>query len=196
MKKLTLLLALGATLLTGLASCHSEKDNYMKFVGDWGVRYIAYYETDYAGNPVNNTMDLSYYTPGDKVDGIDVVFRSNKTGMMIDRSKDTLFIQQSSDPNDIDTIPCIDTVIYRSFTFSYDEDAKLLYLNMEYVKTFSMSISNFSDTAFTYYNQYEPLTMEQARLVRLTDSPTRNAVKGGKKPNASWKPGSLRDFTL
>ena len=187
---------MAAMVLTGMVSCHSEKNAYMQFVGDWGVRYIAYYETDYAGNPVNDDLDLSYYTPGDKVDGIDLIFRSDKTGMMIDRSKDTLFIQQSSDPEDVDTIPCIDTVIYRNFTFSYDQDAKLLYLNMEYVKTFSMSISNFSDTAFTYYNQYNQFIMEQARLVRLTDSPTRNSVKGGKKTSSPWRPGSLRDFSL
>ncbi len=189
MKKFTLVLAVAATILAGMVSCKSDKDDYMKFVGDWGVRTSTYYNTDYAGNPIPATVNMYYFVPGDKIDGIDLVFRTNKTGMMIDRSKDTLFIRVSA--TQIDTIIAPDTVIVRNFTYTYDKDTELLYLNMEYARTYSMRIENFSDTAFTYYNLYDIDYMEKARMVRLTDNPTRNAVKGKKSSYVPWKPGSL-----
>lgn len=189
MKKFTLVLAVAATILAGMVSCKSDKDDYMKFVGDWGVRTSTYYNTDYAGNPIPATVNTYYFVPGDKIDGIDLVFRTNKTGMMIDRSKDTLFIRVSA--TQIDTIIAPDTVIVRNFTYTYDKDTELLYLNMEYARTYSMRIENFSDTAFTYYNLYDIDYMEKARMVRLTDNPTRNAVKGKKSSYVPWKPGSL-----
>lgn len=189
MKKFTLILAVAATILAGMVSCKSDKDDYMRFVGDWGVRTITYYNTDYAGNPIPATVSMYYYVPGDKIDGIDLVFRSNKTGSMIDRSHDTVYIRVSA--TEVDTIIAPDTVIVRNFTYTYDKDTELLYLNMEYARTYSMRIENFSDTAFTYYNLYDIDYMEKARMVRLTDNPTRNAVKGKKSSYVPWKPGSL-----
>ena len=182
MKKLALILAMAAIVLSGMVSCRGEKDDYMKFVGDWGLRELSYYNIDYAGNPIPYTLETYYFTPGDKVDGIDLVFRSDKTGVMIDRSRDTVYVQMSADENDIDTIVCPDTVIYYNFTFSYDPDVNLLYMNMEYIHTYSMQIEDVSDTAFTYYNEYKMKIMEKARMVRLTDSPTREASKGARKP--------------
>ena len=191
MKKLALIFAMAAIVLSGMVSCHSKDDQYMQFVGDWGLRKLTYYNIDYAGNPIPNTVMNYYLTPGDTIDGIDLVLRSNKSGVMVDRTRDTLVVVVSYNPITYDTIVCPDTVLYKNFTYSYDADAQLLYMNMEYVRTFSMSIEDFSDTAFTYVNEYDKDYVEKARLVRLTKTPTRN-VRGAKQSTfIPRRPGSV-----
>ena len=191
MKKLALIFAMVAIVLSGMVSCHSKDDQYMQFVGDWGLRKLTYYNIDYAGNPIPETVMVYYLTPGDTIDGIDLVFRSNKTGQMIDRSRDTVFVVVSYNPLTNDTIVCPDTVLYKNFTYSYDADSKLLYMNMEYVRTYSMDVEDFSDTAFTYVNQYDKDYVEKARMVRLSETPSRN-VRGAKQSTfIPRRPGSV-----
>lgn len=190
MKKLSLMLALVAISMMTLVSCSSH-DDYEQFIGTWGLEKLSYYYIDFAGNPITNTMENYYYTPGDMKDGIDLVFRADKSGEMIDRSRDTVYIQIAED--EYETIVCPDTVLVQKFTYSYDKDAQLLYLNMDYVRTFSMKIVNFSDVYFTYTNQYLKDIVERATMKRISDKPQKDegVRKTRKNEIAPRKPGSL-----
>ena len=169
MKKLTLILAL-ATMMFGFASC-GDNDDYMVFVGTWGVETIQYYNIDYNGNPIQNTIETYNFTPGDTEDGIDLVFKSDRSGKMVDRSRDTLFYNYDANHIPHDTIPCVDTVIVTTFTYSYHKDDQLLYMNMEVAHpfTYMMKVPDINDKSFTYINEYDKDYVEKAKLVRISD---------------------------
>ena len=165
MKKLTFLtmMALAALLFT---SC-SDTD-YKSFVGTWGVEKIEYYNTDYAGNPIAASLETYTFDPNDTDNGIHLIFRSNKTGEMRDSAIDSLLIVQD---NDTIYIQCSDTVLVTKFTYSYDENDKSLYMNMDNsARPFRLQIEDLTDDSFTYENEYGTDYMEKAYLKRISKS--------------------------
>ncbi len=76
-----------------LSSC--GKEDYQKFVGTWGVEKIVYesYNTDFAGEPIEGTVETETYKfdPNIETDGIQMVFRADKTGELRDNAIDTLY---------------------------------------------------------------------------------------------------------
>lgn len=161
-----------------------EKIDYKFFVGTWGVEQIDYYNIDYAGNPIESTIETFNFTPGDSNDGIELVFRANKKGEMRDRSQDTLWLDYNLETQQYETIiVCPDTTLVTQFTYSYDADESVLYMNMDYTHTFMMKISNLADNSFVYTNEYESNYVEKAYLKRISND---TRVVGGKKN--SWRP--------
>lgn len=176
MKKTALLtLCAFATLL--FASCgKTNSDAYKTFVGTWGVEKINYYNIDYAGNPIAASMSTYNFVPGDTQSGIDLVFREDKTGEMRDRSQDTLFLNWNAETHTYETIIiCPDTTLVTKFTYSYDAAESILYLNMEYVRTYKMNILNLEKNAFVYENEYGENYVEKAYLKRLSDTPSKTS---------------------
>lgn len=173
---------MAAISMMALVSCHSHDNDYEQFVGTWGLLKLSYYNIDYAGNPIASSMITYNYVPGDTIDGIDLVFRDDQTGLMIDRSRDTVFIEIEEDV--FDTILCPDTVLIDRFKYSYDDRTKLLYLNMDYIHTFSMDVVELNDSYFTYTNQYKKDVVEKATMKRLSDKPSakRSNEKSEKAP--------------
>lgn len=181
MKKLSLF-AFFVAFTMMFASC--GKDDYKSFVGTWGVEQIDYYNIDYAGNPIENTIDTYYFTVGDPNGGIDLVFRNNKTGEMRDRSQDTLWLDYNEETQQYETIiVCPDTTLVTTFKYSYDKDESILYMNMDYTHTFMMQISNLTDNSFNYVNEYESNYVEKAYLKRISNEAR---TMGEKK--SSWRP--------
>lgn len=188
MKKVTLftLCAIAAVMFT---SC--GKNSYKSFVGTWGVEKIEYYNIDYAGNPISSTIETYNFVPGDENNGIDLIFREDKTGEMRDRSQDTIYVKDYNvDPPVVtDTIICPDTTLVTKFTYSYDKSSSVLYMDMEYVHTYRMHIMNLESNSFIYENEYGKDYVEKAYLKRISNtaplSTNRNATI---KPN---KPGSI-----
>ena len=188
MTKITLLTlcAIAAVMFT---SC--GKNSYKSFVGTWGVEKIKYYNIDYAGNPISSTIETYNFVPGDEDNGIDLIFREDKTGEMRDRSQDTIYVKDYNvdPPVVIDTIICPDTTLVTKFSYSYDKSSSVLYMDMEYVHTYRMTIVNLENDSFIYENEYGKDYVEKAYLKRISKSATlstnRNAVI---KPN---KPGSI-----
>ena len=165
MKKLTFLtmMAVSALLFT---SC--SKTDYKSFIGTWGVEKIEYYNIDYAGNPIAASLETFTFDPNDTDNGIHLIFRSNKTGEMRDSAIDSLPRIQ-----DGDTIyyPCPDTVLVTKFSYSYDENDKSLYMNMDNIaRPFRLQIEDLTDDSFTYENEYGTDYMEKAYLKRISKS--------------------------
>lgn len=169
MKRYKLFLALVVVALS-FASCKDkekeETDDYMAFVGVWGVQQIDYYNIDYWGNPIENTRETYYFTPGDPNNGIDLVFRNDRSGEMRDRSRDTLYI------NDSTIIICPDTTLVTRFTYSYHTDDSKLYMNMEVLHpfTYQLQITSLNSNSFTYTNEYDKDYVEEALLIRISDN--------------------------
>ena len=183
MKKLSLF-ALCVAFTMMFASCGKDKDSYKSFVGTWGVERIDYYNIDFAGNPIENTIETYIFTPGDPDNGIDLVFRDDKTGEMRDRSQDTLWLDYNQETQQYETIIiCPDTTIVTAFKYSFDKDESILYMNMDYTHTFMMQISNLTDNSYTYVNEYESNYVEKAWLKRISNDT--KAVRGKKN---SWRP--------
>ena len=165
MKKLTFLtmMALAALLFT---SC--SKTDYKSFVGTWGVEKIVYYNTDYAGNPIAASLETFTYDPNDTDNGIQLIFRANKTGEMRDSAIDSILKVQ-----DGDTIyyPCPDTVLVTMFTYSYDKSDHSLYMNMDNsVRPFRLQIQDLTSDTFIYENEYGTDYVEKAYLKRISKS--------------------------
>ncbi len=192
MKKLTLIAAL---LMTMLAFTSCGKDDYRMFVGTWGVEKIIYenYNTDYAGNPIQGSMETETYVydPTDIDNGIQLVFKKDKTGEMRDNDIDSL-------PRVVDGdtiyIQCSDTTLVYPFTYSYDKDEAILYMNMSYARTYMMSISDLTDDSFVYKNNYgmdedNRVYFETAYMKRLSATPSKSASR--QKAKHPLKPGSF-----
>ena len=171
MKRFNLIITL-AVIVLGFAACKKDKDekDYEVFIGTWGVERIDYYNTDYYGNPIENTIETFIFTPGDPHDGIDLIFNKDRSGEMRDRSRDTLFI-------DNDTILCPDTTLVTKFTYSYHKDDGILYMNMQaaHPYTFQLNIVSVDDNSFVYLNEYDNNYVEKARLVRIGSKEARGA---------------------
>ena len=153
MKKISFLMAVAvaATLFT---SC--SKDDYKSFIGTWGVEKIVYenYNTDWQGNPIQSSLvtETYNYDPEDIGHGIQLVFREDKTGEMRDNDVDSLRVITG---NDTIYIHCPDTTIVTRFTFSYDKDESILFMNLtDHAETFMMKISELTDDSFVYENNY------------------------------------------
>ena len=212
--KRILLFFIGLSMILGWTSC--RHDDYQAFVGTWGAERIDYYNIDYAGQPIAGSMRTYLFTPGDPVNGIDLIFRDDRSGEMRDRSRDTVFIPVYVGNEVVDTIvhPCPDTTIVTKFTYSYHNDDALLYMNMEgtvryydrtitddsyedklvdYLRqtTYKMQIELLTDQSFIYVNEYDKDYVEKARLVRISDEAPAKATSASKPVRIPYKPGSL-----
>lgn len=179
-------------MVLGWTSC--GKNDYMAFVGTWGVERIDYYNIDFYGQPIENTVETYYFTPGDPDNGIDLVFRNDRTGEMRDRSRDTLIFISDIIDNDtiIDTIICPDTTLITNFTYSYHDDDATLYMNMLVAQpfTYQMRIESLTDNSFVYENEYRLHIVEKAYLVRISDD-TRHADRASKSSLRQRRWGSM-----
>ena len=191
--KRIILFVTALVMVLGWTSC--GKKDYMAFVGTWGVERIDYYNTDFYGQPIENTLDTYTFTPGDAHNGIDLVFRDDRTGEMRDRSRDTLYIPVYDDDNNIiDTtiLACPDTTLITKFTYSYHDDDATLYLNMQTERpfTYNMQIELLNDKNFIYVSEYDKNYVEKAWLVRISDE-TRSVTKSSKSSNRQRHFGSM-----
>lgn len=185
MKRIKLFLAL-AVIALSMASC-GDTDDYMAFVGTWGVEEIEYYNIDYWGNPIQNTIKKFHFTPGDPQDGIDLIFRADRSGEMRDRSRDTVYITDST------YILCPDTTLVTKFTYSYHKDDATLYMNMQVAHpfTYQMNIPEFTDNSFVYINEYDNDYVEKAWLKRISDAEGSKSTRGSKPVYRPRMKGSL-----
>lgn len=203
-----------AALVTVICCTSCQGEDYLAFVGTWGADRIDYYNIDYAGAPIEDSRTTFFFTPGDPENGIDLIFRNDRSGEMRDRSRDTLDVLVYEDGVVVDTttIYCLDTVVVTKFTYSYHNDDALLYMNMESTfryydrttsgettedkleevirrYTYKMHIDLLTDESFIYENEYKPNYVERARLIRISeDAPAKRAPKPVAIPR---KPGSL-----
>lgn len=146
------------------------------FWGFWGVEKIEYYNIDYAGNPIEASMETFNMIPGDPQSGIDLIFRQNKTGEMRDRSQDTIYTWNPQTYQD-DTIICPDSTIVKTFTYHLNDMDSTLIMNMDEGQLFRMNILEFTDSTFVYFNEYETDYVEKAYLVRLPNNAKATPVK-------------------
>ena len=103
---------------------------------------------------------------------------------MRDRSQDTLWLDYNPDTDQYETmIVCPDTTLVTKFSYSYDADESILYMNMDYTHTYMMQISNLTDNSFNYINEYESNYVEKAYLKCISNE----ARSVGEKKN-SWRP--------
>lgn len=192
MRKTSLwVVALVALLFT---SC--GKEDFKSFVGTWGVEKLEYYNIDYAGNPIAASLESYSYDPEDANNSIQLVFREDKTGEMRDGAIDTLWLDYNEETETYETViynP--DTILVYTFTYSYDKTESALYMNMKYTypyvysRTFMVKVSDLSDNAFTYENEYDVDYMEKAYLKRISNTPLRET--GRQMTKHPRKPGSL-----
>ncbi|MBO7616301.1 MAG: hypothetical protein J6T22_03750 [Bacteroidales bacterium] len=188
MKKITLLTlcAIAAMMFTSCAKLDDKS-----FIGTWGVEKIEYYNIDYAGNPISASMKTFEMVPGDEQSGIDLIFRENKTGEMRDRSQDTIIKKISDEPEVYDTIICPDTTLVTKFTYSVDERASILYMNIEYpVHTYKMNIVSMEKESFIYENEYGTNYVEKAYMKRISDS-DKKANSRKSQPIRPYREGSF-----
>ena len=188
MKKITLLTlcAISAMMFTSCAKLDDKS-----FIGTWGVEKIEYYNIDYAGNPISASMKTFEMVPGDEQSGIDLIFRENKTGEMRDRSQDTIIKKISDEPEVYDTIICPDTTLVTKFTYSVDERASILYMNIEYpVHTYKMNIVSMEKESFIYENEYGTNYVEKAYMKRISDS-DKKANSRKNQPIRPYREGSF-----
>ena len=189
MKKLTFLTVLAMAAMF-LVSC--GKSDYQKFIGTWGVERIEYFNIDFQGDPILASADTFYYDPYSVDNGIQLVFKANKTGEMRDSAFDSLYTDWNPDTQEYETaIYCPDSVLVKTFTYSYDKSEQTLYLNMEYAFTYRLIIHDISTDEFVYDNEYDEDYIERAYLKRIDKSTTTKST--GKKPvrHPHKKPGSL-----
>lgn len=192
MKKLTLLAALAITALL-FTSCH--KTDYKTFVGNWGIEKIEYYNIDFNGNPIAASMVTHNFDPNDTNNGIQLVFRENKTGEMRDSAIDTVWLYNEETQEYDSYIYNPDTVMVYTFTYTYDESESALIMKTkytypyEYLRTFMMKVTDVTDDSFIYENEYDVNYMERAYLKRISDKPSKSATRQTTThPN---KPGSF-----
>lgn len=187
MKKLSIFTAI-MMLVVVMASCGKD---YTAFIGTWGVERIEYYNIDYAGNPIPATIETYYFKPGDMDNGIDLIFREDKTGEMRDRSRDTLKLDWNDTLQIYETIIiCPDTTLVTNFTYSYNHSDNLLFMNMmvEHPFIYQMKIDFIDDNTYVYENEYDNNYVEKAWMVRYSTETRGNRTKAA---NMKRHPGSL-----
>ena len=171
-----------------LVSC--GKSDYQKFIGTWGVERIEYFNVDFQGDPILASADTFYYDPDSTDNGIQLVFREDKTGEMRDSAIDSIAIYDEDTQMIDHYIYNPDTVIVTHFTYSYDKNDQTLYMNMvENARTYRLQIQDLSKDAFIYENEYIVDYLERAYLKRVSDSPVKSASR--QKPLHPHKIGSL-----
>lgn len=172
------------------ASCN--KIDYKSFVGTWGVEKIEYYNIDYAGNPIAGSLDTYNYDPNSTDNGIQLVFKANKTGEMRDSAVDTIWTDWNSETQAYESyVVNPDTVLVYPFTYSYDQSDNTLYMNMDYgsyINTARMAINDMTDDSFIYENEYDKDYMEKGYLKRISSTSSketsRQMVKHPRKPGS------------
>ena len=179
MKQIKLMAAI-AVMVLALASC--SNDDYKSFVGTWGVEKIEYYNSDYAGQPIAATIETFSFDPNDIDDGIQLIFREDKSGEMRDNNVDTIWTNWNTETQAYDSyIVNPDTTLVTTFTYSYDKNAATLYMNMSYAHTFMMHIVDLESNTFTYENEYSQNYVERAYMRRLSNTPSKSAAKSSVK---------------
>ena len=188
MKKLTFIAVLAITALF-FASC--GKNDYQKFIGTWGVEKIEYYNIDFYGDPIPGSLTTYDYDPNSTDNGIQLVFRADKTGEMRDSAIDTMYLE--NEETGIYDIPiyCPDTVVVESFTYSYDKGDRILYMNMDYVFTYKLTIHDLGANEFVYENEYKQNYMERAYMKRIDKQTTKSTGKSAPARHPHHRPGSL-----
>ena len=182
-----------ATCAILLASCNKD---YKAFVGYWGVEKIEYYNIDYAGNPILATMETYNYDPEDIDNGIQLVFRDDKTGEMRDNDIDTVWTDWNNETQHYDSyIVNPDTTLVYTFTYTYAKNESALYLTIKYtypytyMRTHKMQIHNLTSNSFSYEDEYDADYVEHAYLKRLSNTPPKSTNRN--KPERHRKPGSF-----
>lgn len=181
MKRIFLFLAIAALAFGGV-SCGDSND-YQVFIGTWGVERLDYDTLDYAGMPMEQYHTSYQYVPGDVDNGIEMIFRSDRTGETRDHAIDTLYVDDMA-------IYCPDTTLITRFTYSYLADEGILYVNVKGDKpyTYQTNIVKLDDNAFVYENEYKKNCIEKAWLVRVSNTP---ATKTSQPVSRPRRPGSL-----
>jgi hypothetical protein len=193
MKQVKLIAAIAVMTLT-FVSCN--KVSYKSFVGTWGVEKIEYYNIDYAGNPIPATIETYTYDPNDIKNGIQLVFKDDKTGEMRDNTIDTVGVNWNDETQDFESyVYNPDTTIVSTFTCSFDKDESVLSMTVKYTypyvytRTFMMKVSDLTDNSFSYENEYRNDYVEHAYLKRISDDTSKSANRS--KPVRPRKLGSF-----
>lgn len=181
MKKLALL---ATVVMMALMFTSCNKTDYKSFIGTWGVEKIEYYNIDYAGNPIAASVSTYTYDPNDIENGIQLIFREDKSGEMRDNDVDTIWLENEETHEYDHYIYNPDTTLVYPFTFSYDKSDRILYMNMDYgttLRTFKMNIYDFSNDSFVYENEYLMDYVEKAFMKRISDTPTKSGSRQASK---------------
>ena len=198
MKKVSVIFC---ALVAMLFSSCGKNDDYKSFVGSWGVEKIEYesYNVDYAGNPIPASMITASvsYNPTDIEHGIQLVFKEDKSGEMRDNDVDTVWYDWNPETHTYDSyIVNPDTTLVTKFTYSYDKEEKILYMNMAYARTFMMKIITLENDNFTYENKYDQdidnrVYIERAFMKRISDQPTSGSKSRGSQRQRPLMQGSF-----
>ena len=177
--------------IVGLLFASCNKNDYKSFVGTWGVEKIVYenYNTDWQGNPIAGSVvtQTHNYDPEDIGHGIQLVFRDNKTGEMRDNDVDTVWYDWNNETHEYESfVVNPDTTLVTKFTYSYDKDESVLYMNLpELALTYMLKISELTKDSFVYENNYgiaddNRTYYETAYMKRISDQPSKTTAKGPK----------------
>lgn len=169
MKKLAFY-AVSAIAVLLLSSC--GKNTYKSFVGTWGVEKIEYYNIDFNGNPIPESLETFIYDPNDYDNSIRLSYKSNKTGEMRDSAWDSIYSEVDSA-----YIQCPDTVFLSTFTYSYDRKEAVLYMNMSNSHTFKLNIKDLGKNSYIYENEYLENRVEKGYLTRLSKKPSKSSSR-------------------
>lgn len=186
--------------------CSCNKTDYRMFIGTWGVEQLEYwhYNVDYAGNPIAASYEheTTYEYEANNPDyGIQLVFNENKTGAYRDFAIDSIWFKWNENTQDYDTylappssgydsvIYCPDTVLVSNFTYTYDEDTKALYMNMDYLNTYMMTIVENTSDELVLEHRY---SLDQAahleKLERFRMKRVSNAPKSSRGASSQHHP--------
>ena len=144
-------------------------------LGVWGVEKIEYYNSDYDGNPIESTMTTESYDPYDANYGIQFVFREDNTCELRDGSIDTLWLDYDDETGQYGTvIVCPDTILVKSFTYSFDLLNYTLLLTGENENTYRLQIKELDDEFFVYENVYFSNYVEKAYMRRISFVPDKS----------------------
>ena len=122
MKKLTLIVAMAFVAML-FTSCQPDYDD---LVGTWGVERIEYYNIDYWGNPIEPYSSSYSYDPNSSDNGIQMIFRDNKSGEIRDSAIDSIWFWNEEIQAYDSVIACPDTIVVTSFTCSYDNSETVI----------------------------------------------------------------------
>lgn len=173
MKRIFLFLTM-IVIVCGWTSC-TKKNDFKLLIGTWGLERLDYDTLDYTGAPILDLRKTYLFTPGDTDNGIEMVFREDRTGETRDHAIDSIMLADST------VIYCPDTTLYTYFTYSYYSDEGTLYLNVEGSDpyTYMTRIVKYENNAFVYESEYKKNCIEKAWLVRISNTP---ATKSTSKP--------------
>lgn len=159
------------------------------FIGIWGVDRIEYYNIDYAGNPIVSTLTTEDYDPYDINSGLQLVFREDHTGEVRDNSVDTIW---SWNPEtDSSYIVCPDTTLVTRFTYSFDLESFVLFMDMEDSHPWRLKVVELNPDVFVYENEYAQSYVEKAYLRRISNIPDKSKSICCSNQKRPYKEGPL-----